>query len=81
LAELKSTIEKQARLITRSRGEQSQLSFAQKELETKQWKDRQEIKLTLTQLSAVAGQTREVLERLHAEGVDFEQWTPVSLAS
>jgi chromosome segregation ATPase len=62
LAGLREKAEKQAKLITRLRSEQSQLAYAQKKLDVEQQKDRREVKLTAVQLTAIGGQTREVLE-------------------
>jgi len=81
LASLRETVEKQAKLITRLRGQMSQVDYAQRQLEAAQRKDRYEATLTVTQLSAVGSATREVLDRLRAEGVDFEEWAPMGLAS
>jgi hypothetical protein len=81
LASLRETTEKQAKQIVRLRGQMCQVDYAQRQLETAQRKDRYEATLTVTQLSAVGSATREVLDRLRAEGVDFEQWVPLGPAS
>jgi DNA repair exonuclease SbcCD ATPase subunit len=72
LAGLREKAEKQAKLITRLRGEQSQLAYAQKELDAAQQKNRQQMSLTVTQMTASIGaQTREILHRLQENGFDL----------
>ena len=81
MASLREENAKQAKLILRLRGQTSQLEFAQKQIETEQTKNRQQVTLTAAQLSTIGGQTRQVLEELRANGIDFEEWTPSGLAS
>jgi chromosome segregation ATPase len=79
---LREQVAKQEKTIRRLRGEQSQLAYAQKQLDAEQQKNRQQVTLTAVQLTAIGGQTREVLERLRENGVDFiEEWSPSGLAS
>jgi predicted nucleic acid-binding Zn-ribbon protein len=79
---LREKVAKQEKLITRLRGEQSILDYAQKELAAEQRKSRHEISVTAIEVTSIGGATREVLERLRAEGIDFiEEWAPSGLAS
>ena len=79
---LREQVAKQQKTISRLRGEQSQLAYAQQRLDAEQQKNRQQVTLTAVQLTAIGGQTREVLERLRENGVDFiEEWSPSRLAS
>ena len=79
---LQEKVAKQEKLITRLRGEASQLAYRQQQLDSQQQKDRREVTLTAVQLTAIGGQTRSVLETLRANGVDFiEEWAPSGLAS
>jgi hypothetical protein len=81
-AELKVLQEKTARqekLITRLRGQASQLEYAQKQLGDEQRKDRRETSVTITKLTTFGSQTSEVLRHLCAEagldltGADYER--------
>jgi predicted RNase H-like nuclease (RuvC/YqgF family) len=81
LVGLRETVEKQQKMITRLLSQQSQLEFAQKQVEAAQQKDRREVTLTAVQLTAFGQQTRQVLEQLRDAGVDFENWAPMGLAS
>jgi chromosome segregation ATPase len=68
---LRKEIAKHEKTISRLRGQTSQLEFAQKQLETEQTKNRQQVTLTAVQLTAFGEQTREVLERLRENGFDL----------
>jgi chromosome segregation ATPase len=68
---LREELAKQQKIITRLRGEQSQLSFALKQLEAEQRQNHQRLKLTAIELTSVGSATREVLERLQADGFDL----------
>jgi hypothetical protein len=68
-------------LITRLRSEASLTNYTLGQLEAAQRKDHREVTLTAVQLTSVGSATREILERLRAEGVDFEQWVPMGPAS
>jgi hypothetical protein len=81
LDSLREKTEKQEKLITRLRSEQSILAYGQKQLETAQRKDHYEATLTAVQISAVGERTRQVLEELRANGIDFDDWAPSGLAS
>jgi predicted RNase H-like nuclease (RuvC/YqgF family) len=79
---LRKEIAKHEKTISRLRGQISQLEFVQKQLETEQTKNRQQVTLTAVQLTAFGEQTREVLQRLREAGVDFiEEWSPSGPAS
>jgi chromosome segregation ATPase len=69
---LREKVAKQEKTISRLRGEQSQLAYAQKELDVAQQKNRREVSLTVTQMTASIGaQTREILHRLQENGFDL----------
>jgi len=78
LANLKSTIERQQKTIVRLRGQASQLEFAQRQLDAEQSKNRREVTLTVTKLSAVGAQTRTALEALRENGFDLWEMEPPS---
>jgi chromosome segregation ATPase len=79
---LQGQIEKVQKTTSRLRAEQSQLAYRQEQLDAQEQKNRQEVSLTAVKLTAIGGQTREVLERLREGGVDFiEEWLPSGLAS
>jgi chromosome segregation ATPase len=72
LASLREQNAKQEKTIVRLRSEQSQLAFAQKKLDAEQQKNRREVALTVTQMTASIGaQTREILHRLQENGFDL----------
>jgi septal ring factor EnvC (AmiA/AmiB activator) len=81
LADLKSTIERQQKTIVRLRGQASQLEFAQRQLDAEQSKNRREMTLTVTKLSAVGEQTRTALEALRENGFDLWEMEPPSGSS
>ena len=58
--------------IVRLRGQASQLEFAQRQLDAEQSKNRREMTLTVTKLSAVGEQTRTALEALRENGIHIE---------
>jgi hypothetical protein len=62
---------KQQKLISRLRGQISQLEFRQKKLDAEQQHGRQQLKVTSVELTNVSGATRTVLERLQEEGFDI----------
>jgi predicted nucleic acid-binding Zn-ribbon protein len=69
---LREQVAKQEKTIRRLRGEASQLAYAQKKLEAEQQKNRQQVSLTVTQMTASIGaQTREILHRLQENGFDL----------
>ena len=74
---LRKQVARQEKVISRLRGEQSQLAYAQQQLDAEQQKGRREVTLTAVQLTAFGEQTREVLQRLRESGVDFEDWAPM----
>jgi chromosome segregation ATPase len=80
---LREQVAKQEKTIRRLRGEQSQLAYAQKQLDAEQQKNRQQVSLTVTQMTASIGaQTREILHRLQENGFDlWEMESPSGLAS
>jgi hypothetical protein len=84
-AELDSLREQNAKLqktVTRLRGAMSEVQFAQQQLETQQEKNRREVSVTAVQMTTYGQKTREVLEFLRAEGIDFiDEWAPSGLAS
>ena len=77
MADLRATAERQQKLITRLRAEASQLNFGLRQMETARQKDRYAATLTSVEITNIGGATREVLERLRAEGVSFEDWSPL----
>src|SRR5262249_23680402 len=83
LAGLREQVAKQEKTIRRLRGEQSQLAYAQKQLDAEQQKNRQQVSLTVTQMTASIGaQTREILHRLQENGFDLgEMESPSGLIS
>jgi chromosome segregation ATPase len=82
LESLRKQVVRQEKIISRLRGEQSQLAFAQQQLDAEQQKGRREITLTAVQLTAFGEQTREVLQRLRESGADFfDEWGPSGLSS
>jgi chromosome segregation ATPase len=86
-AELKSLRERVARqekLITRLRGEQSQLRYTQEQLAAEQTKSRQHLKITEIELTNIGSATRTALQVLQEEtGFDLtgEVLPPSRLAS
>ena len=80
---LREKVANQEKLITRLRGEQSQLAYAQKKLDAEQQKNHQQVSLTVTQMTASIGaQTREILHRLQENGFDlWEMESPSGLIS
>jgi DNA repair exonuclease SbcCD ATPase subunit len=80
---LEKEVAKQEKTIRRLRGEQSQLAYAQKQLDAEQQKNRREVSLTVTQMTASIGaQTREILHRLQENGFDLgEMESPSGLIS
>jgi DNA repair exonuclease SbcCD ATPase subunit len=80
---LREQVAKQEKTIRRLRGEASQLAYAQKKLEAEQQKNRQQVSLTVTQMTASIGaQTREILHRLQENGFDLgEMESPSGLIS
>ena len=79
LAALREKTERQERLITRLRGQASQLEFGQRKLESERWKDRQQASMTMTKVTVFGEQTTSVLRRLCEEagidllGTEYEQ--------
>ena len=71
LASLREQNEKQQKLITRLRSEQSQLSYAQGQLEKQQQKSHTELKMTAIEVTSVGSATRAVLQRMQEEGFDL----------
>jgi chromosome segregation ATPase len=69
---LREKVAKQEKLITRLRGQASQLEFGQRKLESAQHKDRREATLTVTKLTTFGQQTRTVLEALRENGFEFD---------
>jgi TolA-binding protein len=79
---LQEQVDKHQRSITRLRGEQSQLAYAQQQLDAEQQKNRQQVSLTAVKLTTIGAQTRTALEALREVGVDFiEEWSPTGPAS
>jgi hypothetical protein len=69
---LRETVAKQEKLISRLRGEQSQLAFAQKQLDAAQQKERRETSVTMMKVTTFGQQTSEILRHLCQEvGVDL----------
>ena len=68
---LREKVAKQEKMIARLRGEQSQLAYAQKELDAEQQKNRAQVSLTAVKLTTIGEQTRTVLEALHENGFDL----------
>jgi predicted nucleic acid-binding Zn-ribbon protein len=72
LDRLREKVAKQEKMIARLRGEQSQLAYAQKELDAEQQKNRAQVSLTAVKLTTIGGQTRAVLESLRENGFEFD---------
>jgi chromosome segregation ATPase len=72
LARLQEEVAKQQKTIVRLRGQNSILEYQQKRLDAEQQKNRREVSLTVTQMTASIGaQTREILHRLQENGFDL----------
>jgi hypothetical protein len=79
LASLREKAEKQAKLITRLRGQASVLEHGQSQLEKQQ--THQRLEMTSIEVSSVGSATRAVFQRLRDSGVEFDDWAPSGLAS
>jgi chromosome segregation ATPase len=72
LEDLREQVAKQKKTISRLRTEHSILEYQQKRLDAEQQKNRQQVALTVTQMTASIGaQTREILHRLQENGFDL----------
>jgi chromosome segregation ATPase len=79
---LQEQVAKQQKIISRLRGEQSQLAYAQKQLDSEQQKNRQQVSLTAVKLTTIGAQTRTALEALRENGFDlWEMESPSGLMS
>jgi hypothetical protein len=71
LAALRAKVERQAKLITKLRGQTSGLEFGQTQLDAQLSKSRRQMAETKTTLTVFGQQTRTVLESLHEAGFDL----------
>jgi chromosome segregation ATPase len=71
LEDLREQVAKQKKTISRLRTEHSILEYQQKRLDAEQQKNRQQVSLTVTQMTAFGEQTREILHRLQENGFDL----------
>ena len=73
---LRKEVAKEEKMIARLRGEQSQLAYAQKQLDAEQQKNRQQVSLTAVKLTTIGAQTRTALEALRENGFDLWEMEP-----
>jgi chromosome segregation ATPase len=82
LVSLREQNANQQKLITRLRGQVSQLEFSQQQLDSEQQHSRQQLKVTSIEVSNVGNATRAALEALRESGVDlWETESPGGLVS
>jgi len=73
LAALREKVEKQEKTISRLRGEQSQLAYAQKQLDAEQQKNRHEVSLTAVQMTVFGQRTEKILRELYENGFNVAE--------
>jgi predicted RNase H-like nuclease (RuvC/YqgF family) len=68
LDNLRAQVARQEKTISRLRGEQSQLAYAQKQLDAEQQKNRHEVSLTAVRVTAFGQRTENILRELYENG-------------
>jgi predicted RNase H-like nuclease (RuvC/YqgF family) len=71
LDNLRAQVAKQDKLISRLRGQASELAYAQKQLDAEQRNVKREISVTEITISSIGSRTREILEGLRQDGYDW----------
>jgi predicted RNase H-like nuclease (RuvC/YqgF family) len=71
LDNLRAQVARQEKLISRLRGQATELAYAQKQLDAEQRSVKREISLTEITVSSIGSATREILEGLRQDGYDW----------